>query len=94
MRKEIENLYNFADAIKRDLIIRRCSSSLYHVQFENCGVTLHSADSQITYMHGRGETIENALLDYAERISGNILVDIYNSYHIWKYPIPHLVEAL
>ena len=94
MKKEIENLYNFADAIKRDLIIRRCSRDLYHVQFENCGVTLHSYDSHITYMHGRGATIEDALLDYAERISGSILVDIYNPYRILKYTVPNLIGDL
>ena len=94
MENRVEKLCNFANQIKRDLIIRRCSADLYHVQFENCGVAMHSADSHITYVHGRGTTIEEAMLDYAERISGNILIDIYNPYHILKYEIPDLVEAI
>ena len=94
MKKEIEHLYNFADAIKRDLIIRRCSRDLYHVQFENCGVTQCITDSHITYMFGRGATIEDALLDYAERISGSILVDIYNPYRMLKYTVPNLIGDL
>lgn len=90
MKKEVKLLYQFADQINRDLIIRRCSSDLYQVQFENCGVTLHAKDSHITYMYGRGSTIDEALIDYAKRISGNILVDIYNPYHIVKHDIPTL----
>lgn len=88
MENRVEKLCNFADQIKRDLIIRSCSAGLYHVQFENCGVAIHFTDSHITYVHGRGSTIEAAMLDYAERISGNILVDIYNPYHIVKYNVP------
>lgn len=91
MKEEIKLLYEFADQIRRDLIIRRRSHNLYQVQFENCGVILHSADTQITYMWGRGSTIEEAIIDYAERISGNILVDIYNPYHIVKHDVPKLV---
>ena len=91
MKEEIKLLYDFADEIKRDLIIRRRSAGLYQVQFENCGVIRQSADTQVTYMYGRGSTIEDAVLDYAERISGNILVDIYNPYHIVKHEVPKLV---
>lgn len=91
MKEEIKLLYEFADQIKRDLIIRRRGQNMYQVQFENCGVTLHPADIQITYMYGRGSTIDEALQDYAERISGSILVDIYNPYHIVKHSVPKLV---
>lgn len=93
MKKEVTLLYQFADQIKRDIIIRRRSSDLYQVQFENCGVILHAKDSHITYMCGRGSTVDEALLDYAKRISGNILVDIYNPYHIVKHRVPDLSKG-
>ncbi len=69
------NIEEFADVIGADIVIRRHANqnNRYSAQFDNCEVT--EKDSHILCgTYGDGKTAYAAVLDYAVKIRGMILV--------------------
>jgi hypothetical protein len=68
-------LYEFADAIMKDLQIMRYNdapaSEKFCANFVNCAVKESSA---LRHVFGRGPTPEDAVRDYSTLISGQILI--------------------
>jgi hypothetical protein len=69
-------MFEFADVIRKDIVIRRYANQDNRViaNFEHCETKRDSLDPILASTYGDGESIDDAIADYCEKITGKILV--------------------
>lgn len=76
----LDSIYHFADIIDKELVVRRLpNKNCFFAEFENCEVRNNKQDVMLRGLFGTGDSPENAIMNYANEISGKILV--FNARH-------------
>jgi hypothetical protein len=70
------NIYDFADIIDKDIIIRRYSNqdNGFMAEFENAETKNNKSSCVLEGSYGNGESPEEAIIDYSKKIQGRVLV--------------------
>ena len=85
------NIYEFADVIDRELVIRRYPNqdNRFTAQFEHSETKINKSDCILAGSYGNGNTPEEALNNYIKEIQGKVLVFDAMSDKRQEYVVPN-----
>ena len=88
------NIYEFADIIDRDIIIRRYSNqdNRFMAEFENSETKNNKSSCVLKGSYGNGESPEEAIRDYIEEIQGKVLVFDAMGKDRQEYVVPNCLK--
>jgi len=86
------NIYEYADAINKEIIIRRYpnQNNRFLVEFDHSETKDNKFSCTLSGTYGNGECPREAINDYIEGIQGKILVFNAMSDNRQEFVVPHL----
>lgn len=86
------NIYDYADALNLEIKLLRypCQSNRWTARFDGTETKRDLNDGCLTSTYGNGESPQQALFDYAQKITGKILVVGAMSETRRQYNVPAL----